>query len=274
MDQSIIIAYSNTALRGQLGHFFDCLQHSFFVHFSDSFASAEATLASEAFDLCLAVSDDLRAAIVFHTARRHIPIVWILPPEIGTKNNACFALSGSLDCWSADELSELLVQQGAALLLEREKLRALYSQPVLPEEHQELHKEIKALLDWYYRTRVTAEIIPAVKLKELMPEKFAQIGAVVSNLIDQALEERTFKVAPKTSTRLSDISHELGLLNAGPSDVVDLFADILRAKAHTFGLSKGRAYVEASRLLLLELMGYMLTHYRNLAHLASRHYEQ
>jgi circadian clock protein KaiB len=64
------------------------------------------------------------------------------------------------------------------------------------------------------------------------------------------------------SDRLRALANELGFLNAGPRDVVELHAGALRSRIESVTPQRAQAYVEEARVVVLELMGYLVAYYR------------
>ena len=53
------------------------------------------------------------------------------------------------------------------------------------------------------------------------------------------------------------------MLSAGPRDVIDLHVSALQQRLDQAGREEAAALVEEGRLLVLELMGYVVTYYRS-----------
>lgn len=84
-------------------------------------------------------------------------------------------------------------------------------------------------------------------------------------LLEAALHERVYKTEGERQSRIRDLSDRLARLKAGPRDVILLHTTALRSL--TRGVSRARevAVVEEARLVVLELMGLVLSHYRRAA---------
>ena len=59
------------------------------------------------------------------------------------------------------------------------------------------------------------------------------------------------------------MAEELGLLKAGPRDVVEIHSTALKEKRHKVTPQKAQAYAEEGRLMALQLMGHLVSYYRN-----------
>lgn len=154
------------------------------------------------------------------------------------------------------------------LLFDRSRLLIELKDASQPFERRDLDKEITGLMSWYYRTTATAQAMGLGSVRECAPEKFQQMVDRYGQLIDLAVEERTFRVPATSSTSLHDLSQQLGLLNAGPRDVIELYAASVKQKLGTANSARSKAFAHSAQVLALELMGYLVSYYRNLARLA------
>ena len=111
---------------------------------------------------------------------------------------------------------------------------------------------------------VTARSFGMMPLRESLPALFEDLVARYAAVLDQALEQRTYKVKHPISQELRVIAERLGFSRAGPRDVVDVHTVAMRAKSDR-GQRIAHAYFEESRVLLLELMGYLASYYRTYA---------
>jgi hypothetical protein len=86
--------------------------------------------------------------------------------------------------------------------------------------------------------------------------------AQYGHILDQRLEQRAYKIETNTSDTLREIANQLGFLRAGPRDVVDVHTHAIRQRVRGASVMRMQAYVEEGRLLVLELMGYLVSYYR------------
>jgi len=80
--------------------------------------------------------------------------------------------------------------------------------------------------------------------------------------MELTLEQRAFKVRHDISGKLKDIAEELGFLKAGPRDVVEIHSSALRKKTSQAIHAKAQAYIEEARVMVIQLMGHLVSHYR------------
>ncbi len=108
---------------------------------------------------------------------------------------------------------------------------------------------------------------PSAILSQRHPEAFAELVAQYKYLMSLVLEERVFKVDHHIHEELRTMASRLGELEAGPRDVVDVHATALRIKMRASSMSRAKVLTIEGRLIVLELMGHLVSYYRN----SSRH---
>ena len=99
-------------------------------------------------------------------------------------------------------------------------------------------------------------------LHERSSEAFEKLVQHYNNILDLALEQRSYKIEHNISEELRNISEQLGLLQAQPRDVTELHSIALKNKIRQVNTIRAQAYVEEGRLTVLELMGYLVSFYR------------
>ena len=110
---------------------------------------------------------------------------------------------------------------------------------------------------------ITAQRFGVLPLRDSMPRQFEDMVHTYARVLGDALEQRNFKVDRKTSQTLHDLADQLGVLSAGPRDVIELHVSALQQRLDQAGREEAAALVEEGRLLVLELMGYVVTYYRS-----------
>lgn len=111
-------------------------------------------------------------------------------------------------------------------------------------------------------TPVAAQMFGALPLRQAAPDIFEHLVQLYSNLLDLALQQRTYKIEHNIAEQLHGMVDQLGLLRAGPRDIVDIHRLTMKRKALETNLLKAQAYVEEGRMRLIELMGHMVSYYR------------
>jgi hypothetical protein len=118
---------------------------------------------------------------------------------------------------------------------------------------------------YWTSSSVTASNYGMVTLQTSLPDVFDELVRTFDALVERCLEERLYRVSQPVSSELSDLALRLGSLRAGPRDVVEVYGTCLKRKVRDRSRLKGAAYADAGQLLALELMGYLVSYYRNLA---------
>jgi DNA-binding response OmpR family regulator len=109
---------------------------------------------------------------------------------------------------------------------------------------------------------VTARTFGVGPLSRAVPERFEELVERYGRLLDQALDQRAYRVEHRLSDALRALAEELGFLRAGPRDVVDLHTAALKGRIGPATPQRAQAYVEEARLAVLELMGHLAAYYR------------
>jgi CheY-like chemotaxis protein len=112
---------------------------------------------------------------------------------------------------------------------------------------------------------VSGRSFGVVPLIERAPQDFSDLVIRYTGLLDLALEERTVRMESRIGEELSAFADRIGILGAGPRDLVDIHKAAITGRLEGQSLRRARAYVEEGRLLLLQVMGYLVTFYRNLS---------
>ncbi|ACK71406.1 response regulator receiver protein [Gloeothece citriformis PCC 7424] len=132
----------------------------------------------------------------------------------------------------------------------------------LEAEKQQQEFEVLEKLIQSSGTTITARMFGSQPLKESVPDIFAQMSQSYGELLHLALEQQIYKVDHNISGRLRTLADKLGFLKASPRDVIDLHTTTLKEKNKDVTLAKAEAYVSEGRLMVLELMGYLVSFYR------------
>lgn len=112
---------------------------------------------------------------------------------------------------------------------------------------------------------VPSEDLGLDPLKEKYPDKFLEFTNQFERLLEQSLENKTFKPDVDCSKDLYALSKDLGSFNSGPRDAIDIYLSALKKKNDENPKPKIKEYAEEGRQLILELMGFLVSFYRSLA---------
>lgn len=111
-------------------------------------------------------------------------------------------------------------------------------------------------------TSVTARAYGLERLSDASPDTFNLLVEQYCDLIDQALEQRKFRLEGKVSQALRVMAQRLGFLRASPRDVVELHTRAIKSLNPT-KMTTSYVIAEEARLMLIELMGCLASYYRD-----------
>jgi len=112
-------------------------------------------------------------------------------------------------------------------------------------------------------TAVTGGLYRQGSVREGCPDEFGDMLATYKGILTDALEQRMYKVDYDIRPRLQSLAQCLGRLSAGPRDVVELHVKVLKGMTAGASSARSQALNDEARLIALELMGYLVTEYRN-----------
>jgi DNA-binding response OmpR family regulator len=149
---------------------------------------------------------------------------------------------------------------------EREKEKEKEKE-AMAERIQQLEQELQSLEGFApsQRTAATAQAFGLKPLLQSFPSIFNQLVQHYGELMELALEQRAFRVEHDISGKLQSIAEELGFLHAGPRDVVEIHSSALKNKSGAVNQARSQAYIEEGRVMVLQLMGHLVSHYRTYA---------
>jgi PAS domain S-box-containing protein len=132
------------------------------------------------------------------------------------------------------------------------------------ERMKQLERELRSLeLLTQSPTTTTARMYGLSDLRTGLPNVFDALVQRYGALIDRAFEQRIYQVEYDISGELRTIAEQLGALKATPRDLIDIHITALKEKRGSSNPVRAQAYAEEGRLLTLELMGNLVSYYRN-----------
>jgi DNA-binding NarL/FixJ family response regulator len=99
-------------------------------------------------------------------------------------------------------------------------------------------------------------------LAEKLPDEFRRLTRDYLRIIEIQLEQQAFKGVPANEDDVDRLAERLGILNAGPRDVIEMHKVAVATKLIDQPPVRAKAYLAESRLSLLRLMGYLVSFYR------------
>jgi PAS domain S-box-containing protein len=113
------------------------------------------------------------------------------------------------------------------------------------------------------KSSITAETFGLSTLSKTKPQLFSQLVLEYQHALQQALQNRLYRIENPVSYHLRYIAEELGQAGGGPRDVTKIHLTALKNVSAEQPLPRIQAYADEGRLLIIELMGYLASYYRN-----------
>lgn len=110
---------------------------------------------------------------------------------------------------------------------------------------------------------VIARFYNRIPLKEAWPEIFDGLVARYKDLLRLSLEQKVLKVDHGVPGLLQRLAEEMGVLKCGPNDAVEIHQTALKNVVAHIPPAQAGSYGEEGRFLLMGIMGYLVTFYRN-----------
>jgi CheY-like chemotaxis protein len=132
------------------------------------------------------------------------------------------------------------------------------------ERHRTLRNELGSLgrASSPSGASVTSSVYGMRELKEGNRQAFEDLAQTYAELVEQSLEEQSYKVEASAPEALQQVAQRLGYLRAGPRDVIDLHTTVLQRLSSGANIKKVQSLVQEGRMMVLRLMGYLVSYYR------------
>lgn len=96
-----------------------------------------------------------------------------------------------------------------------------------------------------------------------LPETFDRFVRAYEKMLVKALDEAAYRSNQQVPDLTRNMAHDLGDLRAGPKDVIDIHTTALKRVLDKSFKQRELAVTEEARILLVQLMGFLVLHYRN-----------
>jgi DNA-binding response OmpR family regulator len=231
-------------------------------------------------DLTLPDSQGLDTFIRLHTHMPTVPIV-VLSAVDDEELAATAVREGAQDYLVKGQMPLELVARSLRYAIERQRAEAnllreqaartaaeealRHARRADKQRRQRQRRELRSLEQLAAPTTVTvtARVFGIEPLSRTLPDTFRDLIQRYAQLLDLGVEQRTYKVDHRLSDALRAMAEELGFLNAGPRDVVELHTAALKQRIASVPPLRAQAYVDEARVMVLELMGYLVAYYRS-----------
>ena len=246
--------------------FADAADTRFVITQVDRLAEGISLLAKEAFDvvlldLGLPDSQGIETFIRLYNHTPEVPVVVLTGLDDEAVGFKAVQL-GAQDYLQKKQMQTALLERSVRYAIDRHRLQQELERARQHEAQEQEFRSMARLSD-ASSTEVTAQIYSAEPLRDTFPDVFVRMVARYEELLEQAFDQRVFKVNNHCGEGLHSLSDDLGVLRAGPRDVIEIHNSVLRKKVTDVPPKKAQVYLEEGRIAVLELMGYLADHYRN-----------
>lgn len=213
-------------------------------------------------DLMLPDSQEVETLQRLHQEFPDIPVI-VLTGLDDEALDRRLAEAGAQDYLVKAQLNQRVLERAIRYAVERRRLLTELEQSRLSDQQDRELRSLERLSGANATSSITAQMFGLAPLRESVPNIFYELVLQYENLLDLALEQRAYRVEHNLNERLRFMAERIGFLNAGPRDVVEIHASALKRKTSEAHNARAQAYIEEARVMVLELMGYLVSFYRN-----------
>ncbi len=112
-------------------------------------------------------------------------------------------------------------------------------------------------------TEQTAKIYEQELIKIAYHKEFKNITKEYTAILNKSIQQRMFKNNENDPDPIKKLAAELSFLKAGARDIIDIHKEALKYMLNEDSAKRAFLIKEESRIVLLEIMGYLLNFYRN-----------
>ena len=128
------------------------------------------------------------------------------------------------------------------------------------EQSRELESWEKMTIPSTRLTEITYEVSAFTNEQS---EIFVNMVNAYRRLVDLSIEQRIYKIENENSLKQRMFANELGFLKAGPKDLIRIHTSFYKTLSGKLNAKKAAIYHEEARIILLAVMGYLVSFYRN-----------
>lgn len=209
-------------------------------------------------DLTLPDSDGIDTFITLREAVPGVPVVVLT--GLAREDVGMMAVrSGAQDYLMKGQIDKELLSRAVRYAVERDQLQQAL---VLARESEQNERELRSV----------AQLLPVSNpdhtsaVPSLLSSResvfFKEIVNRYEALLEMALERQVYRVEHDLSGHLNTMAKDIGKANAGPRDVVEIHTTAFEGVQKEATPQKTRAYIVEGRVMMLELMGYLVSFYQ------------
>ncbi|MBS1953275.1 MAG: response regulator [Cyanobacteria bacterium SZAS-4] len=255
---NILVVDDDSVSRQMVRRLLDCTPMKFELEEAQTVKEAVHILSDRKFDIALLDFrlPDGNAISVLKTLRKygrlHTPII-VFTAHAAPESADEAVLEGAQDYLPKEEITPDNLERAIRYSMQRHHLthELLWSR-----ERERREKELRLL-----QSSVTESGAAPNPVKDL-PETFERFVRTYEKLLLQSLDEAGFRTAQEVPDLARRLAHDLGDLHAGPKDVIDIHTAAMKRVGEKTSTQREQAIAEEARILLVQLMGFLVLHYR------------
>lgn len=112
---------------------------------------------------------------------------------------------------------------------------------------------------------ITSKIYNQDRIESAYPEEFEKLADKYQRIIELAIDQRIYKTDHNISGLTKELSLEFGFLKANAYDLIAVHKKTLQKLLGEVNYKRDYYIREESKILLIELMGYLMNYYRKLS---------
>lgn len=210
-------------------------------------------------DLNLPDSKGLETLVVLrtHVPRTPIVVLTMRPDDEGPRA----IRAGAQDYLSKDQLQGEVLARALRYAIERQALVNELQRRHLQERREQERRTLGPLAA-VGDTSSGPDVFGEASLREASQDLFRALVRKYADALHTAAALEVDVIPARVADRIEEIARRLGVLNAGPRDVLELHAVTLEIQEQELARPEFRALRERGQVVLLELMSALAAHYR------------
>jgi DNA-binding response OmpR family regulator len=204
-------------------------------------------------DLGLPDGTGLETVKRIHAAAGAVPIVVLTGDEDDALALACIT-AGAQDLVTKPALRGVMLRRVVGYAMSRQREHDIQVLEQTLQRYQLLSSDGS-------HSGVTRNIAGAAPVREREPARFREMGVTYRALLEDYVEHLVVR-KPKPRAEMEALVTRLGDLGAGPRDLIDLHLQAMERALVGATPARANAYSVDGRLFALEMMGFLVDHYR------------
>ncbi len=255
---NILVVDDDSVSRQMVRRLLECTAVKFVIEEAQTATEAIQILSDKKFDIALLdyKLPDGNALSVLKTLRKygrlHTPIIVFTAHAADEAANEAVQ-EGAQDYLPKEDITSDNLERAIRYSMQRHHLthELLWSR-----ERERREKELRLL-----QSSITEPGAAPNPVRDL-PETFDRFVDTYAKLLLQSLDEAAFRSVQEVPDLARTLAHDLGDLHAGPKDVIDIHTAALKRAGEKTSQQREQAIAEEARVLLVQLMGFLVLHYR------------